>query len=136
MPRRASSVPPLGSGPPDGGFLISLLSSSHVALQSQPSRISATSESENQEELNPTSETSQGSPTQEEPPVPASRPLFPSPTSIDVPGTLLRCGLFVPYVDILAKRKHESRQPFRTRARPKLSEIAQGIAVKCSGRLF
>jgi hypothetical protein len=79
--------------------------SCHAAPQSQPSEISATSESENQEESSPTSETSQDSLTQEEPPVPASRPLSLSPTSIDVLGTRLRCVLFVPYVDTLANRK-------------------------------
>jgi hypothetical protein len=111
-PRRASSVPPPGERPSRRRFSDLLARpmrsrrSSYAAPESQPSEISATSESENQEESSPTTETSQDSPTQEEPPVPASRPLSLSPTSIDVLGTLLRCVLFVPYVDILANRKH------------------------------
>jgi hypothetical protein len=47
-------------------------------------------ESENEEESSPTIETLQDSPTQEEPPFPASRPLSLSSVSIDVLGTVLQ----------------------------------------------
>ena len=77
--------------------------SSYAAPESQSSETSTTSESENQEESSPTVETS---PTDEEPPVPASRPLSLSPQSIDVLGTLLRCALSSPCIDLLADRKH------------------------------
>ncbi|KAI9507239.1 hypothetical protein F5148DRAFT_981682 [Russula earlei] len=63
--------------------------SSYVAPESQSSEAGASTESENQEESSPISETSQESPAQEELPPPASRPLSLSPTSIDVLGTLL-----------------------------------------------
>jgi hypothetical protein len=97
-PRRASSVPPPGERPSRRRFSDLLARpmrsrrSSYAAPESQSSETSANSESENQEESSPTTETSQDSPTQEEPPVPASRPLSLSPTSIDVLGTLLRCA--------------------------------------------
>ncbi len=96
-PRRASSVPPPGDRP-SRRRLSDLLArpmrsrrSSYAAPDSQFSETSASMESENQEESSLTRETSQDSPiTQEEPPVPASRPLSLSPTSIEVLGTLLR----------------------------------------------
>ena len=64
------------------------------------------SENDSQDESSPTSETSQDSPTQEEPPIPASRPLSLSPTSIDVLGTLLRYALSYLPIDVLANQKH------------------------------
>ncbi|KAH9953134.1 hypothetical protein BC827DRAFT_1273804 [Russula dissimulans] len=95
-PRRASSVPP----PPPGerasrrrlsDLLVPMRSrrSSYVAPQSQSSESSASVESEIQEESSLISDMPQDSPIQEEPPVPASRPLSLSPTSIEVLGTLL-----------------------------------------------
>jgi len=95
-PRRASSVPPPGDRGPRRRFSDLLARpmrsrrSSYAAPDSQFSETSASTESENQEESSPTREASQGSPSQEEHPVPASRPLSLSPTSIDVLGTLLR----------------------------------------------
>ncbi|KAI9451124.1 hypothetical protein BJY52DRAFT_130832 [Lactarius psammicola] len=91
----ASPVPPSGERPSRRRFS-DLLSrpirsrrSSYAAPESQSSETSASTESENQEESSATSETSQEQPAQEDPPVPASRPLSLSPTSIDVLGTLL-----------------------------------------------
>lgn len=92
----ASPVPASGERPSRRRFS-DLLSrpirsrrSSYAAPESQSSETSASTESENQEESSATSETSQEQPVQEDPPVPASRPLSLSPTSIDVLGTLLR----------------------------------------------
>jgi len=97
LPRRASSVPPPGERPSRRRFSDLLARpmrsrrSSYAAPESQPSsETSATLEGDNQDESSPTTETSPESPTQEEPPIPASRPLSLSPTSIDVLGTLLR----------------------------------------------
>ncbi|KAI0250444.1 hypothetical protein BJV78DRAFT_1283231 [Lactifluus subvellereus] len=95
-PRRASSVPPPGERPPRQRFSdmfsrpIRSRRSSYAAPESQSSETSASTESESQEESSPITETSLEPPAQEEPPVPASRPLSLSPTSIDVLGTLLR----------------------------------------------
>ena len=95
-PRRASSVPPPGDRPSRRRFSDLLARpmrsrrSSYAAPDSQFSETSASTDSENQQESSPTRETPQDLPTQEEPPVPASRPLSLSPTSIDVLGTLLR----------------------------------------------
>lgn len=94
--RRASSVPPPGDRPSRRRFSDLLARpmrsrrSSYAAPDSQFSETSASTDSENQQESIPTRETPQDSPSQEEPPVPASRPLSLSPTSIDVLGTLLR----------------------------------------------
>ncbi|KAH9978379.1 hypothetical protein BJV74DRAFT_138951 [Russula compacta] len=94
-PRRASSVPPPGERPSRRRFSDLLTRpmrsrrSSYAAPESQSSESSASTESENQDESSPTGESSQPSPSQEEPPVPASRPLSLSPTSIEVLGTLL-----------------------------------------------
>ena len=98
-PRRASSVPPPGDRPSRRRFSDLLARpvrsrrSSYAAPDSQFSETSASTESENQQELSPTGESPQDSPTQEESPVPASRPLSLSPTSIDVLGTLLRYNI-------------------------------------------
>ena len=70
--------------------------SSYAAPESQSSETTVSTESENQEVSSATSEASQEQPVQEETPVPASRPLSLSPTSIDVLGTLLRYVL--PYL--------------------------------------
>ena len=65
--------------------------SSYAAPESQSSETTVSTDSENQEvSSSATSEASQEQPVQEETPVPASRPLSLSPTSIDVLGTLLR----------------------------------------------
>lgn len=99
VPRRASSVPPPGDRPSRRRFSDLLARpmrsrrSSYAAPDSQFSETSASTESENQQESNLTRETPQDSPTHEEPPVPASRPLSLSPTSIDVLGTLLRYNI-------------------------------------------
>ena len=96
MSRRASSVPPPGERSSRRRFSDLLARpmrsrrSSYAAPESQPSEIGALLESDSQDESSPTSETSQESPMQDEPPIPASRPLSLSPTSIDVLGTLLR----------------------------------------------
>jgi hypothetical protein len=98
-PRRASSVPPPGDRASRRRFSDLLTRpmrsrrSSYAAPDSQFSETSASTESENQEELSPTRESSQDLPTQEEPPIPASRPLSLSPTSIEVLGTLLRYSI-------------------------------------------
>ncbi|KAH8978098.1 hypothetical protein EDB92DRAFT_1821859 [Lactarius akahatsu] len=91
----ASAVPPSGERPSRRRFS-DLLSrpirsrrSSYAAPESQSSETTASTESENQEESSATSEASQEQPVQDDPPVPASRPLSLSPTSIDVLGTLL-----------------------------------------------
>lgn len=91
----ASSAPPSGERPSRRRFS-DLLSrsirsrrSSYAAPESQSSETTASTESENQEESSATSEASQEQPVQDDPPVPASRPLSLSPTSIDVLGTLL-----------------------------------------------
>lgn len=95
-PRRASSVPPPGDRAPRRRFSdllarpIRSRRSSYAAPDSQFSETSASTENDNQDESSPSREISQDSPAQEEPPVPASRPLSLSPTSIDVLGTLLR----------------------------------------------
>ena len=95
-PRRASSVPPPGDRGARRRFSdllarpIRSRRSSYAAPDSQFSETSASTENENQEESISTREISQDTPAQEEPPVPASRPLSLSPTSIDVLGTLLR----------------------------------------------
>jgi hypothetical protein len=98
-PRRASSVPPPGDRPSRRRFSdllarpIRSRRSSYAAPDSQFSETSASTESENQQESSPTRGAPQDSPSQEEPPVPASRPLSLSPTSIDVLGTLLRYNI-------------------------------------------
>lgn len=95
-PRRASSVPPPGERPSRRRFSDLLTRpmrsrrSSYAAPELQSSESSASTDSENQDGSSPTSESSQESPLQEEPPVSASRPLSLSPTSIEVLGTLLR----------------------------------------------
>ncbi|KAH9046673.1 hypothetical protein EDB84DRAFT_1465252 [Lactarius hengduanensis] len=90
-----SSAPPSGERPSRRRFS-DLLSrpirsrrSSYAAPESQSSETTASTESENQEESSATSDASQEQPVQDDPPVPASRPLSLSPTSIDVLGTLL-----------------------------------------------
>ena len=95
----ASPVSPPGERPPRRRFS-DLLSrpirsrrSSYAAPESQSSETSVSTESENQEASSATSEASQEQPVQEDTPVPASRPLSLSPTSIDVLGTLLRYAL-------------------------------------------
>lgn len=98
-PRRASSVPPPGDRPSRRRFSDLLARpmrsrrSSYAAPDSQFSETSASTESENQHESSPARETPQDLPTQEEPPVPTTRPLSLSPTSIDVLGTLLRYNI-------------------------------------------
>ncbi|KAH8986083.1 hypothetical protein EDB86DRAFT_2299572 [Lactarius hatsudake] len=91
----ASSAPPSGERPSRRRFS-DLLSrpirsrrSSYAAPESHSSETTASTETENQEESSATSEASQEQPVQDDPPVPASRPLSLSPTSIDVLGTLL-----------------------------------------------
>ncbi|KAH9028693.1 hypothetical protein EDB85DRAFT_2255334 [Lactarius pseudohatsudake] len=90
-----SSAPPSGERPSRRRFS-DLLSrpirsrrSSYAAPESQSSETTASTESENQEESSATGDASQEQPVQDDPPVPASRPLSLSPTSIDVLGTLL-----------------------------------------------
>ncbi|KAH9055240.1 hypothetical protein EDB87DRAFT_1341414 [Lactarius vividus] len=91
----ASPAPPSGDRPSRRRFSdllprpIRSRRSSYAAPESQSSETTASTESENQEESSATSEASQEQPVQEDPPVPASRPLSLSPTSIDVLGTLL-----------------------------------------------
>ena len=92
-----SPVSPPGERPPRRRFSdlltrpIRSRRSSYAAPESQSSEMSASTESENQEVSSATSEASQEQqPVQEDTPVPASRPLSLSPTSIDVLGTLLR----------------------------------------------
>lgn len=98
-PRRASSVPPPGDRPSRRRFSDLLARpmrsrrSSYAAPDSQFSETSASTESENQQDPSPTRETAQDSLTQEESPVPTTRPLSLSPTSIEVLGTLLRYNL-------------------------------------------
>lgn len=112
-PRRASSVPPPGDRPSRRRFSDLLTRpmrsrrSSYAAPDSQFSETSASTDSENQQESSSTRETPQDLPAQEEPPVPASRPLSLSPTSIDVLGTLLRYNIqHSLYFLFLADRAH------------------------------
>ena len=91
-----SSVSPQGDRPPRRRFSdliprpVRSRRSSYAAPESQSSETSASTDSENQELSSATSDTSQEQPVQEDSPVPASRPLSLSPTSIEVLGTLLR----------------------------------------------
>jgi hypothetical protein len=91
-----SSVSPQGERPPRRRFSdiisrpIRSRRSSYAAPESQSSETTASTESENQEASSATSDASQEQHVQEDSPVPASRPLSLSPTSIDVLGTLLR----------------------------------------------
>ena len=110
--RRASSVPPPGERS-SRRRLSDLLSrpmrsrrSSYAAPESQPSEIGATLGNDSQDESSPISESSQELSTQDEPPIPASRPLSLSPTSIEVLGTLLRHALSYLFIDVLANQKH------------------------------
>jgi hypothetical protein len=98
-----SPLSPQGERPPRRRFSdlltrpIRSRRSSYAAPESQSSEMSASTESENQEVSSATSEASQEQQlVQEDTPVPASRPLSLSPTSIDVLGTLLRYVL--PYI--------------------------------------
>jgi hypothetical protein len=94
----ASPVPTQGERPPRRRFSdlltrpIRSRRSSYAAPESQSSETTVSTESENQDVSSATSETSQEQQVgvQEETPVPASRPLSLSPTSIEVLGTLLR----------------------------------------------
>ncbi|KAF8260984.1 hypothetical protein EI94DRAFT_1810948 [Lactarius quietus] len=92
----ASPVSPPGERPPRRRFSdlltrpIRSRRSSYAAPESQSSETSASTDSENQEVSSATSDTSQEQQlVSEETPVPASRPLSLSPTSIEVLGTLL-----------------------------------------------